>query len=129
MKNFDFITILFSSVIYFILYICWHQNFLFGKIYKKLESKKIDTKNKYLKYLFLFITIYVFVFFFAVFEVILSVTSFWDGVFFGFIIWLAFIMPHNLFLVIFKKRTFKLFLLDNTLYLLSIILIGAILAG
>ena len=127
MKNIDFITVLFTSIIYWTLYICWHQNFLFGKIYKNLEGNIF--KNSFLKYLFLFITIFVYVFFFSVFEVILKISTFWDGVFFGFIIWLAFIATHNLFLVITKKRSFKLFLLDNTLYLIGSILTGAILAG
>jgi hypothetical protein len=127
MKNIDFITILFTTLIYCILYICWNQNFLFGKLYKNLEKKKFE--NTFLNYLFIFLTIFVYVFFFSIFEVILRISTFWDGVFFGFIIWLAFIATHNLFLVISKRRSFHLFLLDNTLYLIGSILTGAILAG
>ncbi len=127
MKQLDLITIFIASIIYTVLYVCWYSKFLFGKFVKKTKTK-VKT-NKQLSYFFTFLTIFVAAYVLSVFEILVMVTSFWDGVVLGFIIWFGFVGTHNLFLVINKKRTFKEFAIDNALYLLGLMIIGGILAG
>ena len=59
----------------------------------------------------------------------MGVTSFWDGVIAGGIIWVGFVLPTQASLLIWEKRSWKLFLLDNGNWLIGLIVMGGILAG
>ena len=127
MDGVDLLAVFFASVVYLLLYFIWYSKFLFGKIYKTLSKQK---KGKsFFSYLFIFGIMLMSSYVLAIFEVLIKVTSFWDGVFLGFLIWLGFAFSHSFFLVITYKRNFKLFILDNILYLLGLMIVGGILAG
>lgn len=127
MKNVDLLTVLFASAIYLVMYITWYSNFLFGKVYRKILNK---TYKKSFSYFFkIFILVFVTCYIIELFEVLIGITTFWDGVFFGFLIWLGLIGTHSLFLVISFKRNIKLYLLDNLLYLLALMIVAGIMAG
>jgi hypothetical protein len=127
MKNIDILTVLFASIVYLIMYIVWYSDFLFGKIYKEISKKNI--KKSILNYFFIFLFIFIISYVFALLEILLKVTTFWDGVFLGFLIWLGFIGTHFLFAVLSLKRNIKLYMIDNILYLLALMIVGGILAG
>jgi hypothetical protein len=127
MKSIDLLTVCFASIIYLAMYIIWYSNFLFGKIYKAQLKKQI--KKSFLSYIYIFIVTFVISYVLALFEVLLRITTFWDGVFLGFLIWLGFVVSHSSFLVVFFKRNLKLYFIDNILYLLALMIIGGILAG
>jgi len=127
-KNVDLLTVFFASAIYMVLYILWYSNVLFGKVYEKI-LKTTKTKPFYYHYFLLFVFIFVVSYVMALFEVLMGVTTFLDGIFLGFLIWLGFFATHGLFLVVSFKRSFKLFCLDNLLYLIALMIVGAILAG
>jgi Protein of unknown function (DUF1761) len=127
MKEIDLVTVFFASALYMIMYLVWYSKILFGKIYKRLT---INNKKKPLYYYFLiFLCMLIITYGLAVLEVLLGVTSFQDGIFLGFIIWFAFVCTHDLFLVLSFKRNIKLFLIDNFLYLIALMVICVILAG
>ena len=127
MFQIDLVSVLFASVIYFMLYYVWYSKLLFGKIYSHIIRK---IKNNAIYYYFLvYIFILIISYFIALFEVILKVTTFWDGVFLGFLIWLGFVASHEVFSVISYKRSLKLFFLDNLLYLLGLMIVAGIIAG
>jgi len=127
MRSINFLTVFFASIIYLFMYIVWYSPFLFGKIYKKISKKTM--KKSFLYYLFIFIFIFTSSYVLALFEVLLGVASFWDGVFLGFLIWFGFVATHLIFLVVSFKRNYKLYVIDNILYLLALMIIGGILAG
>lgn len=126
MKNIDLLTVLFAAIIYLVMYIVWYSNFLFGKFYKERAK---DIKKNIINYFYVFIFIFILCYVLALFEVIFGITTFWDGIFFGFLIWFGFIGTHTLFSVISFKRNFKLYFIDNVLYLLGLMIVGGILAG
>lgn len=126
MKNIDIVSVLFSSVVYLVMYIIWYSKFFFGKIYDKFLAQNIA--KTFLNYFLVFLCTFVITYILALFEILLGITTFWDGVFFGFLIW-AVVAFHSIFLVISFKRNLKLFFIDNLLYLLAIVMICGILAG
>lgn len=127
MKNIDIFTVLFASVIYLIMFIVWYSKFLFGKIYEELSNKEI--KKSFFRYLYVFIFTFIISYVLALLEVLLGVSTFWDGVFLGFMVWLGFVVSHSVFSIINSKNNIKLFLIDNALYLLALLIMGGILAG
>ncbi|MBN2479929.1 MAG: DUF1761 domain-containing protein [Parachlamydiales bacterium] len=131
MKEIDFYTVLFASVVYFIMYVLWHSNFLFKKIYEddKKEKKVKEKKRKYHYYILVLILIFITSYVLASLEIFMKVTSFWDGVILGLFVWIGFVFPHSFFMSSKGKKNYKLFFLDNILYLLGLIIVGGILAG
>ena len=127
MKDIDILTVSFASVIYFIMYLVWYSKFLIGKIYDSILQK--THKKTVLNYVLVFVSIFILSYIMALFEILIGIATFWDGVFFGLLIWFGFILTHSLFLVVSFKRNFKLFVLDNLLYLFAMMLVGGILAG
>jgi len=127
MKDVDFITLCFASIVYFVMYMVWYSNFLFGKIYKNILKRGMN--KSFLSYLIIFICVFISAYILAIFEILIGVTSFWDGVFLGFLIWLGFVATHSLFLIVSQKRNLKLFFIDNILYLLALMIVAGILAG
>ncbi|NGX33697.1 MAG: hypothetical protein K1060chlam1_00037 [Candidatus Anoxychlamydiales bacterium] len=128
MKNVDFLTVLFVSIVYMVIYIAWYSNFLFGKIYQNI-LKTAKRKPPFYHYFLIFFSILVLSYIISLFEVLMGVTTFLDGVFLGFLIWLGFIVTHTAFLVLTFKRNWKLFVLDNILYLIALMIISGVLAG
>jgi len=127
-KNVDLLTVFFAAAIYMVMYILWYSNILFGKVYEKIlktTKKKPPFYHYFLLFLFLFVISYVM----SLFEVLMGVTTFFDGIFLGFLIWLGLVTTHSLFLVVSFKRSIKLYALDNLLYLLALMIVGGILAG
>ncbi|NGX63126.1 MAG: hypothetical protein KR126chlam6_00533 [Candidatus Anoxychlamydiales bacterium] len=127
MKDIDILTVSFASVIYFIMYLVWYSKLLVGKVYDSILQK--THKKTVLNYVLVFVSIFILSYIIALFEVLIGIATFWDGVFFGLLIWFGFILTHSLFLVVSFKRNFKLFVLDNLLYLFAMMLVGGILAG
>ena len=127
MKNIDFLTVVFASVIYFVMYIVWYSNFLFRKIYVRILGKEIQ--KSIFSYIYIFIAMLFVCYILAAIEILLRITTFWDGVFLGFLVWFGFVFTHSFFLATTFKRKLKLFFIDNLLYLLSLMIVAGILAG
>ena len=129
MKNFDFFTVLFASVVYFVLYNLWYSSFLFKKIYNFTKDKKQNKKKNIIFNVLIFTFIFVMSYIIASFEILLKVTTFKDGLLLGFLFWLSLVLPQSLIFSFKHKKPLKLFLLDNALYLIGIMTISSILAG
>ena len=130
MKGIDLLTVLYASVIYFFMFVIWHSNFLFKKIYNLEKKKKSGKKKKIFFYhLLVFILILISSYVIASFEVLLSVTSFWDGVVLGFLFWLGFVCTHSMFFMLKYKKDLRSYVLDNILYLIGLMVVSGIIAG
>ena len=117
-------TVFFTSVIYMILYLAWYSKFLFGRFFKNHAKKK-----SFLNYLTVYFCVLFFCYVLSLFEVNFSITSFWDGVFFGFMIWAGIFVTHAIINGITHKIDKRVVLIDNFLYLIGTMLCCGILAG
>ena len=121
----DFLTITFASIIYFFISILWYSSWLFG------GKNSIDTENrkKILFYFKDFIAAWIFVFFLAVIELYLDVTSFWDGVIAGGLVWIGFILSQQFSDYLYLRKCKKHFFIDTFCRFFQVITAGGILAG
>ena len=124
MTNIDFPTVVFASIIYIILYVVWHSKFLFGRILGDFTKKKTFSR-----YLTTYVAALFFCYILALLEVVFSITTFWDGVFFGFLIWLGVIFSHGVMHAITYRGESKIVFIDLALYFLTTTIICGILAG
>ncbi len=134
----DLLTVIVAAIIFVIISSFWHSSFMFKKVLMKLKNnnlpKKPGRKKKLkpirkIKYLYDFLICLVIAYVLSLLEILAGVVSFWDGVLFGFIIWLGFIGTFQMFQVVFDRKPFKLFIIENGLYLLNLMIIGGVLAG
>ncbi len=123
----DYLTVLVAGLVGFIISYVWFSSFLFGPIIKK--KMKNSYARKWLSYIFNFIVIFVVSLFLALMESYLGVTSFWDGVISGVIIWIGLVMPMQLFSVLSKRTKKTFFIIETTFWLICLIVMGGILAG
>jgi len=126
MREVDLLTVIFASIIYFVMYLTWYSKFLFASVYKKIMKSNLKFSCFHV---LIFIFILVISYVIALFEILMKVTTFWDGVFLGFLIWIGFVLSHSGFLIVSYNRNLKLSILDNILYLLGLMVVGGILAG
>ncbi|EKE22159.1 MAG: hypothetical protein ACD_7C00035G0002, partial [uncultured bacterium] len=112
--------------IYLVMHLFWHSQYFFGKFYpKQTKEKGKIICSIILTFISTFVTAYVI----ALFEVLLGVSSFWDGVFLGFMIWIGFVATHSVFSALAVKRNRNLYLIDNILYFLGLVVVAGVLAG
>ena len=128
MVSLDFITISIAAIVGLLFQILWYSPIFFGKIWLRLQNIS-KTENIVGKFFASFITLFVMSFFLALMQRYLDVTSFWDGVISGVIIWLGFLLPLDVFSIIWGKKHFKVLLIDTSCWLCVFLLMGAILAG
>ena len=124
----DYLTILIATIISMILAFLWYSPIFFGNIWLRL-AKVEKCKMHWSKVAFSFVNTYIQALFLAIVEGYFAATSFWDGVIVGFIVWLGFIATTQLSGILWAKKSFKLYLLDNGFWVLSYMIMGGILAG
>jgi len=124
MMSIDILTVFFASAIYMIIYVVWYSKFLFGKFFKNHTKKR-----SFFNYLTVYFSILFFCYVLALFEVIFSITNFWDGMFFGFLIWAGIFVTHAIINGITHKIDKRVVLIDNFLYLIGTMFCAAIIAG
>lgn len=104
---------------------------IFSKLWKKLTGIS-DMKPSPGKMIIVFIG--AFVMSFVLFHIIAFENAYLDtigitgGLMAGFHCWLGFIAPSTLINVIYEKRPWKLWLLDNSFWLISLLVMGIILS-
>jgi hypothetical protein len=128
MVHIDFITALIASVVSMILAFVWYSPFLFGNLWIKLTQNK-NAKMPMSKMFFALINTFIQAVFLHIIVSYMGATSFWDGVIVGFIVWLGFVATTQFSGVLWGKKPFALYLLDNGFWLISFIVMGGILAG
>ncbi|MBN1915049.1 MAG: DUF1761 domain-containing protein [Parachlamydiales bacterium] len=130
MISLDYLTIIVAAIVNVILGFLWYSPYVFGRLWLQL----IHRHEKEMKITFFSllggIIISLFLsFFLALVEAYMGVTSFWDGVVAGFIVWFGFVLPTQFSIVLWEKRPIKLFFIDNGIWLLGMLVMGGILAG
>ena len=126
----DLLTVFIAAIIFVILSGFWYSSFLFGDIWLRLKNiKKRDVKGKALFFLGRLLIALVIGYFLAFFEGYLGVSSFWDGVIAGFLIWVGFILTVQITNFLWVPQGFKLFLIDTSFWLVSLLIMGGVIAG
>lgn len=128
MIHIDFLTVFVAAVIYMMIKVLWYSPYLFGKIWLTLKEKK-ELRSPYIAYPLNFLAALILSYFISLIEIYVGASSFWDGVFVGFILWLGFVFPIQLTQIIWIKDEIKLFLIKNGFLLLAFLVMGAILVG
>lgn len=123
----DYLTVLVAGLVGFIISYMWFSPFLFGPIIKK--KMKTTYSKRWFYHIFNFILIIIVSLFLGLIESYLGVTSFWDGVIAGIIIWIGLLMPIQLFSVLNKRTKKTFFFIETTFWLICLIVMGGILAG
>ncbi len=130
----NYLAVLVSAVVSIILGSLWYSPLLFGKVWMRLAGKNAKEMNKAKKrgmgklYLVAFIASLVMAYVLAHFIKYLTATSFTDGMLAGFWLWLGFIAAVQIGIVIWDNKPFKLYLLNAIYYLVSLAIMGGILA-
>lgn len=130
MIHVDFLTVLIAAVVYMIISIFWYSPYLFGNLWMKLKKlEKADIRKKPIALALNFVFALLLSYFLSLIEIFLGATSFWDGVIAGFLLYIGFVLPTQIIGVVWVKNTFKVFLIDNVCWMLSMMVMGGILVG
>ena len=121
MEQIDLLTVFVSAIVALILSFIWHSLFSFSKKMEKKEYLRI--------YPLFFLLLLVIAYFLALIEIYLVVTSFWDGIIAGIIVWFGFVATTGFSSVLWKRNKMRNFLIDSGAWCLIFMMMGGVLAG
>lgn len=123
----NLLSILIAGITSSILGWLWFSKFTFVRKWVKIkDSKKEKISRKRSIALSFLITLFI-AFMLSLFIDYYGAKTIWQGIGVGFQIWLGFIATITLMPVIYEEGSFKIYLLNNSYYLLSCMIMGAIL--
>ena len=125
MANFDvnYLAVLVAGIAAMILAFIWYVP-LFGKMWMKLTKIKPKKKGMAKKYFAALIKTWIIAYFLAVFIKWVGAVDMENGLLVGFWLWIGFMATTTYSGVIWGKKPFKLWLLDNAYNLLSMLLMA-----
>ena len=130
----SFLPILIATLISMAIGMYWYSPSLFGRLWIRLSEIKISKINKEKKkgmaltYIIAFAAALITSYVIANFIKYTTAEGFAEGARGGFWLWLGIVAPTTLGVVLWEGKPFKLWLLNNSYNLLSLIVIGGILA-
>ena len=134
--NVNYLAVLVAAVVSFVIGWVWHSPILFGKAWMKLsnmDKKKIEAHKKSGKMgpslFFQFVATLVTGYVLAYFVGYAGAKTAMDGAVLGFWVWLGFFATTQLGMVLWENKPFKLYLINTLHYLVTLAVMGAILAG
>ena len=131
----NYLAVLAAAVVSFVIGWVWHSPVLFGKAWMKLsnmDKKKIEEHKKsgkmgsslFFQFVATLITGYVLAYFVGY----AGAKTAMDGVVLGFWVWFGFFATTQLGMVLWENKPFKLYLINTLHYLVTLAVMGAILA-
>ena len=124
----DFMTVFVASLVYVAVKFFWFSSCLFGNVWKRLNSQHKPVSTV-LNIIGNWVAAFILSYFFALTEIFLDITSFWDSVAVGFVVWFSFVFTTQITKVLWDRNCFKSFLIENGFFLLGFLLLSIILAG
>jgi len=124
----NLLAVLVAGIASFILGGIWYAKPVFGKQWMKFSGVKMGGKNPTKAMAIGFLATLVMSYILAHFIKYTQSTTVLDGMIGGFWIWLGFVATTTLYSVIYEGKSLKLYVLNNGYNLLSLLLMGAILA-
>ena len=123
----NYLAVLVAGIAAMVLGYLWYGP-LFGKIWMKINKiKKQKKKSMTKEYLMAFIKTLIMAYVLAIFIELTGAALLAGGLIIGFWVWLGFLATVTFSSVIWGKRPFKSWLLDNSFNLLSVLLMAGIL--
>ena len=129
----NFVAVLVAAIVSMIIGALWYSPLLFGKLWMRLSNitakqlaaaKKKNMTAQYIgQFVLCLVTAYVLTHFLAY----VGATSVSDAVQLGFWIWLGFVGPVTMGMVLWMGKSFKLFLLDSAHNLVTLLAMGIVL--
>jgi hypothetical protein len=126
----NYLAVFVAAVANYVIATIWYA-VLFGSLWKKLAGMtemKPTPMNMILVFIGSLVTSFVLLHSIIFGNAFLKMGGVSGGFMGGFFSWLGFIAPITLTNVIYEKRSWKLWLLDNSFWLLSLLVMGAILS-
>ncbi|MBD3362204.1 DUF1761 family protein [Candidatus Dojkabacteria bacterium] len=129
----NLLKILVTSSITLLVALVWHSPFVFGKVWLRVShllSKKVAEKKEslYRLYLYTYLSGLITTYVLAKFITVLKIQTFIPGMLTGYWMWVGFVAATTLPDYLFEKRPLELFLINVGRDLVSMLLMGGILA-
>ena len=127
----NYLAVVVAALANYVIATIWY-GFVFGALWMKLtgiQEMKPSPGKMLVVFIGSFLMSYVLLHSIVFGESYLKTSGVAGGLQGGFFSWLGFIAPVTLTNVIYEKRSWKLWLLDNAFWLLSLLVMGAILAS
>ena len=130
----NYLAVLVAAIVAMVIGALWYSPILFGKIWMKLSGftkkdlKKAKEKGMAKSYTIGFLASIVTAYVLAIFINFSQVSSVMDGVVIGALAWLGFIATTMLGIILWEGKPVKLYLINVSQYLVSLVVMGAILA-
>ncbi|HEY4255002.1 MAG TPA: DUF1761 domain-containing protein [Chlamydiales bacterium] len=123
-------SVIIAAILYMIVGFFWYSKWLFGPTWLKLANMKASEMKHPGKATFYgAINALVVAYFLAFFESYLGVTTVLDGMFVGLTLWLGFVATTQISPVIWCKASPKLFLIDTSGKLVSLLVMGGVIGA
>ena len=119
MHYIDFLSVFIATLAYLLIVFFWYLSF--RKNYGNFSKKLFFPVNFFIGFIFSFI--------FEFIQIRLEVTSFKDGIYSGFFIWLGFILPMQLSSFFWYKSKNRVIFLEIFRMFITSLIIGGILVG
>lgn len=126
----DWIAVVIAAVLNMVIGFFWYSKWLFGSAWiklSKLNEKELHVDAKTLA--MTFVASFMIAYFLSLFEGALGVTTVTDGMFVGFLFWLAFVATTQISCYIWGKKPFQLFLIDTGYRLLSFLVMSGLIGA
>lgn len=129
-QHIDLYSVLIAAVLYTVIFVCWYSKWLFGSTWIKYSQLKTEIqKNWWRKVFWNSLLGLGLAYFLAFFDASLQVTSVGDAMFFSLCLWLGFVLPTQLFSVIWHKKSVRVFFIETSGLLLSLLVMGGIIGA
>ncbi len=126
----NYISIVVSAVIYFVLGACWYSDKCCGRIWiEEVKMRAEEMGNKTVSYVGTFVLALVMSYVLLLFIKALGVTTAFDGACIGFWAWLGFVTTTQVSGVLWGHKTFKIYVVHIIFLLIALTLMGAVLAA
>ena len=123
----NFWAVLLAAILGMIIQMAWYSPKVFGRFRDETKAKPIE-ENENTKLIISFVTILIMSYILSYAVFFADGAQFYDGISAAFYLWLGFVATTSLFDVLRKEKTFLLYLIDNSLWLIILMLMGGILS-
>lgn len=126
----DWLSVLIAAILYMIIGSLWYSPYFFGKFWMKYMGLiPDDMKGKSWRYVTGSVCALTIALFLCVLEALLEANTARDGIFVGIGVWIGLIVPSFFTLFQWSKKPWGLYWIDSCFFLVSLIIMGAIIGA
>jgi hypothetical protein len=125
----DLLSIVIATILSIFIFLCWYSKWLFGSMWIQHSAKSELQKKWWQRVAIQCILSFVIAYFLAFFDSILQVTSVGDAMFSSLCLWLGFVLPTQLFSLLWHRTSGRVFWIETGYMLLSLLVMGGIIGA